>query len=298
MNQPDADYWLAVAAQWIQSKSQTQMNFPFHSPFSQLPQNVPEAPKISTIDATINDNLVEADMDIEEDVKEEEAPPQIWANWQNSEPQPTIQTSHQPRPAVRNTFVPKHHPAKRQNNRAEPFNSLKNVQVPVAPMIGQLTESSFSEDMVLDSDEDDNDNISASVLEAQKRKKLPVWIREGLERIEREKKLEEQRLLKEKEDQQNEENRKKLMEEALKELEREKVSKSKYVSIFKLLLYSFVSNIFLTFKDTESEDDEEPQRDDTPETDPYPLPKRPATVQDEEDAFEKMVMHQRCQRCF
>lgn len=229
MNQPDAEYWLAVAAQWIQSKSQTQMNFPFHSPFPQL---IPDPPKISSIDATANDNLVEADMDIEEDVKDEEKdePTQIWANWQNSEPQPVQNIQHHPRSTDSNSHVPKHHATKKPSNRNDPFNHAKYVQCPVAPMIGQITESSHSEDMILDSD-DEEDKSSASLMEAQKRKKLPVWIREGLERIEREKKLEEQRLQREKEHEQDKENRKKLMEEALKELEREKISKSKYVRI-------------------------------------------------------------------
>lgn len=234
----DAEYWLAVAAQWIQSKSQTQMNFPFHSPFPQ----VPDPPKISYIDATevgSNDNLVEADMDIEEDVKEEEEkvePTQTWANWQPSESRP-VQNVQQPRLIDSNTFVPEQHTTKRQSNRTDLFNNSRHVQCPVAPMIGQITESSHSEDMVLDSDEDDNIS-SVSLMEAQKRKKLPVWIREGLERIEREKKLEEQRLQKEKEHEQDEQNRKKLMEEALKELERDKISKSKYVSIFVLVLFT------------------------------------------------------------
>lgn len=225
MNQPDAEYWLAVAAQWIQSKTQTQMSFPFHSPFPNIPPNIPEAPIISNHDATANDNLVEADMEIEEDVKEDEpAAEEMWANWKNNEPQPNFQQS---RHINSNTFVPKHHTnaTRKHSNKTESF---KNVQIPVAPMIGQITESSHAEDMVLDSDEDDSS--SAALLEAQKRKKLPVWIREGLERIEREKKLEELRLQKEKEHQEDEDKRKKLMEEALKELEREKISKSKYVS--------------------------------------------------------------------
>lgn len=232
MNQPEAEYWLAVAAQWIQSKTQTQMNFPNY-PFSQLPQHIPAAPRISNNDATVNDNLVEADMDIEEEAKEEEEPPEIWANWESKGPQ-TVQSVQKTLPVTERNPSPQKHPAaKNQSNRTDSFNnSTRFVQAPSAPIIStnQVTESSHhSEDMVLDSDGDDDDT-SSSMMEAQKRKKLPVWIREGLERIEREKKLEELRVQKEKELQQDIESRKRMMEEALKELEREKVTKSKYVS--------------------------------------------------------------------
>lgn len=228
MNQPESDYWLAVAAQWIQSKSQTQMNFPNY-PFAQLPQHIPSAPRISNNDATANDNLVEADMDLEEEAKEEEEPTQIWANWKNNTPQ-TVHHIPEVLPAIeRNPSPQKILATKNQSNRAESFNSSSRfIQIPSAPIIGQIAESTHSEDMVLDSDDDDT--TSSSVMEAQKRKKLPVWIREGLERLEREKKLEEQRLQREKELQEDAEKRKKMMEEALKELEHEKITKSKYVS--------------------------------------------------------------------
>ena len=77
---------------------------------------------------------------------------------------------------------------------------------------------------------DENDDSVPSI-EAQKRKKLPVWIREGLERMEREKKHEAIRIKKEQEMQEDEEIRKKIMEDALRELEREKqnIIKSKFV---------------------------------------------------------------------
>lgn len=231
MNQPEAEYWLAVAAQWIQSKTQTQMNFPNY-PFSQLPQQIPAAPRISSNDLTVNDNLVEADMDIEDEPKEEEEEQtQIWANWKTNEQQTLPNAQKAPTQPERNPSPQKHLGTKNQSNRADSFNhSSRFIQIPNAPIIGQITESSFSEDtdMVLDSDEDET---SSSVMEAQKRKKLPVWIREGLERIEREKKLEELRIKKEKELQQAVENRKKMMEEALKELEHEKIVKSKYVRL-------------------------------------------------------------------
>lgn len=229
MNQPDANYWLSLAAQWIQSKSHTEVNFPSF-PFPNALINTPiapEPPRISNHDATANDNLIEADMELEE--KEESEPVQIWAHWQNAEAQakPVQTFQQQPLPVVTNNKPPpqKFLPQKHQNNKNEMHNY---VQIPSAPFIGQMTESV---DMVLDSDAEEEDNSSsAMMMEAQKRKKLPVWIREGLERIEREKKLEEMRLLREKELQEDEEKRKKMMEEALKELEHEKISKSKYVS--------------------------------------------------------------------
>lgn len=226
MNQPDPSYWLTLAAQWIQSKSQTQMNFPNY-PFSQQP-NAPEPPRISFIhnDATANDNLVEADMEIE-DVKEELT--QIWSDWQSETKNPENiqqqisipQTNQQPRFPAAATV--KHRTESR----------FTSVQIPNAPIIsGQTSESSRDDsnhvDMVLDSDDEDETN--SAIMEAQKRKKLPLWIREGLERIEREKKQEILRIEREEEMQKDAEIRKKIMEEAIKELEREKkFSKSKYV---------------------------------------------------------------------
>lgn len=237
MDPQNAEYWIAVAAQWIQSKSQTpMMSFPNY-PFSQMPQTqVPHPPIISMNDATVNDNLVEADMDLEDAKEEEEEPTQIWAKWSN-QTQPAsllpIQNHHlnlQQPPPIRKSPPQhyKHHSNEPQSNRISRF-----VPIPSAPIIGQIigdhsAEHSQSVDMMLDSDDQDEDNNSA-LLEAQKRKKLPVWIREGLERIEREKKQEEMRIQREKELLKDEESRKKLMEEALKELESEKISKSKYV---------------------------------------------------------------------
>lgn len=234
MDPQNAEYWIAIASQWIQSKSQTpMMSFPNY-PFSQMPQpQVPQPPRISVNDATANDNLVEADMDIEDAKEEEEEPTQIWADWQlnHQTDKQTHQNSHQNTqqlPPVNKTPIQhyKHHSNEPQSNRTTRF-----VQIPSAPIIGQIEQSgdhSQSVDMMLDSDDQDEDNSSA-IMEAQKRKKLPVWIREGLERIEREKKQEEMRIQREQELLKGEESRKKLMEEALKELESEKMSKSKYV---------------------------------------------------------------------
>lgn len=225
MNQPDTSYWLNLAAQWIQSKSQTQLSFPNY-PFSSshaIP-TAPSPPRFTVKDATAHDDLVEADMEID-DVKEEE-PAQIWENWQQSNSSSPIIQTVQPQqlPVVESIQgSPKLHHHKHHSNKSGP----KFVQIPSAPKIGQISESSQSIDMILDSDEEDN---SSAIIEAQKRKKLPLWIREGLERLEREKKLEEVRLQKEKELNEDAEIRKKIMEEALKELEREKAAKSKYVS--------------------------------------------------------------------
>lgn len=226
INQLDTSYWFNLAEQWIQSKSQTQLNFPNYPFPSQAIPAAPSPPRISHNDATINDNLVEADMDLDEDVKEEE-PTQVWANWQqeNNDSQTAHNIQQQPPAPV----VPSNHGSQKflpSRNNSKKIDS-EPLEIPRAPFIGQISESSQSVDMVLDSDDEDN---SSAIMEAQKRKKLPLWIREGLERIEKEKKLEEIRQQKEKEQQKDEENRKRIMEEALKELEREKVTKSKYVS--------------------------------------------------------------------
>lgn len=190
---------------------------------------------MSNIDATANDNLVVADMDIDEETKEDE-PAEIWANAKVDTHTPVINQQLSPTmsPAVQshrnnhhnNRNSHRNYPSKKPRKPFEP----KFVQIPNAPNISGANETNReSEDMILDSDVDD-DESSQSVLEAQKRKKLPIWIREGLERIEREKKQEALRIQKEKEMQEDEASRKKLMEEALKELEREKLAKSKYVS--------------------------------------------------------------------
>ena len=222
MNQPNTDYWLNLAAQWIQSKSQTQMSFPNY-PFSQMaipsiPQ-VPAPPRISNHnDATANDNLVEADMEIEDEKDE-------IGNWQNEQQQQLLAAPRFPAAGK---------PQKSYESR------FSTIQIPHAPIIsGQTSESSRSSfqgadsnhvDMVLDSDHENEDESNSAIIEAQRRKKLPLWIREGLEKMEREKKQEQMRLVREKEMAKSEESRKKIMEEALKEIEQEKkFSKSKYV---------------------------------------------------------------------
>jgi Arginine/serine-rich protein PNISR len=297
MNQPDANYWLSLAAQWIQSKSQTQMNFPNY-PYLQSQQMIaipqaPEPPRISHNDATANDNLVEADMELEDDVKEPEITEelsQIWSDWQKKTDN-SQQKQHLP--IVQNNQTPRF-PAAAKHHTSRTESRFTNVQIPHAPIIGQINESSRSSyhggdsnsnhhvDMVLDSEEEDE--TSSAILEAQKRKKLPLWIREGLERIEREKKQEILRIEREKEMQEDEENRKKIMEEAIKELETEKkFSKSKYVRKVNEGFKGKCS-LSISFQDSDSENDEQVERDETPETE------LPPTVQDEEDSYEKMVI--------
>lgn len=295
MNQPDANYWLSLAAQWIQSKSQTQLSFPNY-PFVQsqmmaIPQ-APEPPRISHNDATANDNLVEADMELEDDVKETETTEelsQIWSDWQKKTTTDNGQQK-QHLPIVQNTQSPRF-PAAAKHHISRTESRFTNVQIPQAPTIGQIESSRSSYhggdsnhhvDMILDSEEEDE--TSSAILEAQKRKKLPLWIREGLERIEREKKQEILRIEREKEIQEDEENRKKIMEEAIKELEKEKkFSKSKYV---RKVNEGFKTKYSMSnsFQDSESESEEIVQRDEMPETE------LPPTVQDEEDSYEKMVI--------
>ncbi len=80
-------------------------------------------------------------------------------------------------------------------------------------------------------DEDSNSNSASSgAMDAQKKKILPHWIREGLEKMKRDKEMEVVRQQEELKLKQEEASRKKLMEEALLEIEREKSIKSKYVS--------------------------------------------------------------------
>lgn len=238
----DAEYWLSLAAQWIQSKSQTQMSFPTNFPNNFNSHiTIPEPPRISTIDATANDNLVEADMEIDEEVKDEE--PADWQANTNTKTETQNQSNqHQQEVKERSSPVVQPHRNIHQSNRNNHKNFTNKkprktfTQIPNAPIIGSVSEAARAEsnsqsvDMVLDSDAEENDN-SPSVLEAQKRKKLlPIWIREGLERIEREKRQEALRIQKEKEDEVLTASRKKMMEEALKELERENLAKSKFVS--------------------------------------------------------------------
>lgn len=226
MNPPDANYWLALASQWIQN--QAQINFPTNFPQQNPNPQYTAHPNALNNDATSNDNCIEADMEIED----EEPVNQNFSSWQtNSEPAVVHKL-----PSTIYSITPSSPASKISSSTGVSY--PKFVKIPLAPVISQISTETSNDagDMVLDSDEDD----SPSSAEAQKRKKLPLWIREGLERMERTKKQEALRLQKEKEIQKEEESRKRILQDALMELENEKQSKSKYVSEndfkFKLIL--------------------------------------------------------------
>lgn len=225
----DENYWKQLAQDWIRKQSQTSEDL--------LPKDlqIPEAPKISFTDNTNYDNLAVADMDIE-DVKEEPTQ-ELWNSIQqlptfsNIQQTPFIQVSAiQQFPASSNRFQ-KNQDAPRKSH----FTPQQPLIIPDPPTINNIEDQINTIDMDMDdSDNDDSNSNSASsvsMMDIQKRKKLPIWIREGLEKMKREKELEEARIREEHKRKEDEENRKKLMEEALKEIEKEKVSKSKYVSI-------------------------------------------------------------------
>lgn len=198
--------------------------------------NFPEPPKITRDDLVTNDNLGEADMELDDDMAKDDEPAQIWTNnW----PQPAnLQQELPTKPSLviqRKPHAPQHQSRFSSEKTTSRFiHRVSDRSSQVQPVVAQKQQQPVVSqpepvDMVLDSDEEEGDG-SSMMTEAQKRKKLPPWIREGLERIEREKKQETLRIQKEIEFQKDEENRKKMMEEALKELEREKTIKSKYVS--------------------------------------------------------------------
>ena len=66
MNQPDANYWLSLAAAWIQNKTQTQMNFPRQMEISHY-HHFPQVNNVPTENKELTDNHIEADMEIEDD---------------------------------------------------------------------------------------------------------------------------------------------------------------------------------------------------------------------------------------
>jgi len=231
MNQMDENYWKQLAQDWIRKQSQTSEEL--------LPKDlqIPEPPQISFSNNTNYDNLAVADMEIE-DVKEESAQ-DIWNSVQqhttttipfsNIQQTPFIQVpAIQQFPASSNRFQ-KQQDAPRKSH----FTPQQPLIIPDPPSINNIEDQINTIDMDMDdSDNDDSNSNSASsvgMMDIQKRKKLPIWIREGLEKMKREKELEEVRIREEQKRKMDEDNRKKLMEEALKEIEKEKVSKSKYV---------------------------------------------------------------------
>lgn len=220
MNHMDENYWKNLAQSWIQSKQQTQQ---------QNPIDIPPPPDINSYEPPSEDNHALADMEIEE-VKEEE-PAKLW-NWQNSNfqiQQPPQLPQHLP---VMHNFPNIHH--------HQLITKHMPPIIPEPPIINTSfvhSDDGASNNLVdmemADSDnegDDSNSNSTSSgMMDAQKRKMLPHWIREGLEKMKREKELEIQRQQEEQKLKEQEANRKKLMEEALLEIEREKAAKSKYV---------------------------------------------------------------------
>jgi Arginine/serine-rich protein PNISR len=81
--------------------------------------------------------------------------------------------------------------------------------------------------------EDDEDDDSSQTIDAAKRKTLPAWIREGLEKMEREKQKQVEREEEIRDREKRRAIRRQIEEEALKEMENEKnmlPAKSKFVS--------------------------------------------------------------------
>ncbi|CAG9801699.1 unnamed protein product [Chironomus riparius] len=264
MNQMDENYWKQLAQDWIRKQSQTSEVL--------LPKDlqIPEAPKISFTDNTNYDNLAVADMDIE-DVKEEP----VWNNsvhqipttidFSNIQQTPFIQVPtvvQQISVTSSSSRFHKNHDAPRKSH----YTQHQPLIIPDPPSMNNIEDQINTIDMDMDdSDNDDSNSNSASsvgMMDIQKRKKLPIWIREGLEKIKREKELEKARLREELKQKEDEENRKKLMEEALKEIEKEKVSKSKYES---------------SDSETEETDNNVPQNQHEP-------------IENDEEAFEKMML--------
>lgn len=238
----DENYWKQLALDWIERQKKNEQN--------EISANIPEAPKISFSqnDNIRYDNLGVADMEIE-DVKDEQpvVNSQIWNNFNNQHPAAfsNIQ-SHQYVHLPAQQQFPSHTSRFEKHNNDPPRKNFTPLIIPEAPIINTVEDQINTIDMDLndsDNEEDSNSNSASSVnmMDIQKRnKKLPAWIREGIEKMKREKELEEARIQEELKRKEDEENRKKLMEEALKEIEREKVSKSKYVSkFFKFLKCGF-----------------------------------------------------------
>lgn len=76
------------------------------------------------------------------------------------------------------------------------------------------------------------DGFDCETIDAAKRKILPAWIREGLEKMEREKHREEERQKMEEERKRMLEERRKAEEEKLQEMESSHIIRSKFVSIY------------------------------------------------------------------
>lgn len=125
-----------------------------------------------------------------------------------------IDMSHQVRPTINH-----------QNMNL--FNVQPAQTIPVPKKSSIITESSVEP---VDMDTSDVDDESQTI-DARKRKLLPAWIREGLEKMEREKQKEKERKMELRRLEREEEERKKEYERTMKELENEKLNaKIEYVS--------------------------------------------------------------------
>lgn len=224
MNQMDENYWKNLATQWIQSRSQQEQQ---QIELSHTNRIIPNASQNSGF-VPPADNLDVADMEIE-DVKDDE-PEKLW-NWTQTNFPPTqTQFSHH------HQYPPPQIAIINQNDKRPQLN--KPIRAPDPPQISSFVPEDAIHslvDMDMDSDndgggDDSNSASSGTMMEAQKRKLLPHWIREGLEKMKREKEQESQRSQEEQRIKEEEAKRKKMMEEALLEIEREKAAKSKYVS--------------------------------------------------------------------
>lgn len=234
----DENYWKTLASQWIQSRSQQ-----IEIPQARNVSGPPSPPQITGHFIPPADNLDVADMEIEEDEKEEETD-NFW-NWKslNTHQQPQVSTEqnfshHQIPPRLPNF---NHHDQKNHYNKQLRTPEPPNITASLLHNVGDdeiknnLLDLHNLVDMDMDSeneggDDSNSNSASSGTMTAQKKKLLPHWIREGLEKMKREKEQESARTQEELRLKEEEAKRKKIMEEALQEIEREKIVKSKYVS--------------------------------------------------------------------
>lgn len=234
------EYWKQLAENWIKNRTsiQQQQNETFQ---------LANSPKNNTnIHNPHNDDNSVTDMDIE-DVKEEQQPMFNWSN-------PNLQPQLQQHPVIMNNQPQTFLPNRFQKQEIKPF--IPNlhqlpINIPEPPLItipqhkyNNIEEQLHQQiDMEESDNENDNDSNSSGNIDAQKKKTLPIWIREGLEKMRREKELENARIQEEIKAKEDEENRKKLMEEALKEIEQEKLRKSKYVCFLNAYVIPLIMSI-------------------------------------------------------
>jgi hypothetical protein len=217
MNQMDENYWKNLATQWIRSQQQAQqqqIEIPQNHQFINKHQPSPPASL-----APIADNHDVADMEIE-DVKEEEQE-KLW-NFHHQLPPPhqlpQVPIILEQRKIFHNSLIVPEPPI---------INTFFSSEDDGASH--KLVDMDMESDNENDALEDSNSASSGAMAEAQKKKMLPHWLRDGIEKMKREKEQEIARQEEEQRIKEEAEQRKKLMEEALKEIESENVVKSKYV---------------------------------------------------------------------